>query len=106
MSVERVIVDGNVAVLVSENFGAGWSTWNLEYQETLLFHPKLVQACERGLNEGEVKLLLENMGYDDVYCGGWDDVSIEYVPQGQRFGLHEYDGSESLFIEDPRRFTA
>lgn len=38
---EKVIRDGKVAVLYSEGFGAGWSTWN-EGMNELVFHPKIV----------------------------------------------------------------
>lgn len=41
----KVIENGLVAVLYSPGYGAGWSTWNLEKElnETLLFHPSLVE---------------------------------------------------------------
>jgi len=47
---KKVIRDGKVAVLISHGFGAGWYSWNTEYQQ-LLFHPKLVEMVEQNRND-------------------------------------------------------
>ena len=41
---EKVIRNGQVAVLYSAGFGAGWYSWN--DKKELLFHPKLVEMVE------------------------------------------------------------
>ena len=46
--VNKVIRGGKVAVLYSPGYGAGWSTWGSEHKEILLFHPRLVEAVEKG----------------------------------------------------------
>ena len=93
---EKVIRDGKVAVIVSHGFGAGWYSWNSEHQE-LLFHPKLVEMVEQGkadqIDEDWIK---ENLGIEDVYCGGASDLQIHWLPIGTAFEIDEYDGSESL----------
>ena len=38
----KLIVDGKVAVLISPGFGAGWYTWNYDYPE-ILFDPAIVK---------------------------------------------------------------
>lgn len=99
MSVEKVVRDGSVAVLVSPGFGAGWSTWNSEHAEALLFHPKLVAWVESGKSADVDDLLSEILGLPEgglPYSGGASDLEIEWLPQGTAFTVHEYDGSESI----------
>ncbi len=94
---EKVIRDGKVAVLVSHGFGAGWYSWNSEHQE-LLFHPKLVEMVEQGINkEINDEWVKENLGID-IYAGGSDGLRIHWLPIGTAFDIDEYDGSESLQI--------
>ena len=40
--------DGKVAVMISPGFGAGWSTWNSEFRDTLLFDAEIAQAVIDG----------------------------------------------------------
>ena len=98
---DKVIRDGKVAVLISHGFGAGWYSWNTENQQ-LLFHPKLVEMVEQGkaveIDEDWVK---ENLGIENVYCGGAKNLKIHWLPVGTAFQVEEYDGAESLrTIED------
>jgi hypothetical protein len=92
---EKVIRDGNVAVLYSPGYGAGWYSWNSEHKE-LLFHPKLVEMVEAGRNaEITDNWLKENLG-PDFYAGGAKDLRIAWLPEGTAFEINEYDGSESI----------
>jgi hypothetical protein len=98
--VDRVVRDGMVAVLYSPGFGAGWSTWaGSEFREHYLFDPEVVAWVENGkvdsLPDLEVK-------YGDryFYDGGADDLEIRWVPIGTRFRIHEYDGSESVVLDN------
>lgn len=101
MQPEKVIRDGNVAVLVSPGFGAGWSTWGDNQQrEMLLFDRRFVEAAEAGTKDIE-PLAKEIFGDNPPYCGGWRDITIEWLPVGTRFCVEEYDGSESMrFVDD------
>ena len=38
----------------------------------------------------------ENLGINNVYCGGADDLQIEWLDEGTVFEIDEYDGSESI----------
>lgn len=103
-STEKVVRDGKVAVLVSPDFGAGWSTWNSEqHAAILLYHPLLVQLVEEKTGTQEkLEEVLATLGLGDkhIYTGGWCDVTIEWLDEGAKFLVHEYDGSESLWIRD------
>jgi len=103
---EKVIKDGKVAVLISTGFGAGWYTWNTEHQQ-LLFHPKLVEMVEQGKQDLiDEEWLSENLGIDDVYCGGAVDLEIYWLPIGTAFTVEDYDGSETLRTTDDLNIVA
>jgi hypothetical protein len=94
----KVIRDGKVAVLFSPGFGAGWSTWNGAYADDILFDPVIVGYVE---NEKWPELTTYvAMRYPDVYTGGLNDLTIKWIPQGSLFKVEEYDGSESITIND------
>ena len=99
----KVIENGFVAVLYSPGYGAGWSTWNYEdgLDETLLFHPALVEMVRNNRqNEIDTDWLVKNLGeeFRNVYCGGAMGLEIEWLPEGTIFRVEEYDGSESIVI--------
>ena len=108
MSVERVVRDGKVAVLISPPFGSGWSNGETrDKAEVLLFHPLLVQAKENRQGLAKVEAVVEavltnlNIDYRYLYLGGWDQTEIQWVPVGTRFYVNEYDGYEELIIIGP-----
>jgi len=98
MSVEKYVVDGKVAVLVSGGFGAGWSTWNND--EGLLFDKEVVEILlNEALSEEEQQYKIYSLcevKYPDAYLGGVTGLGVKWVSEGTRFVIKEYDGSESL----------
>ena len=100
---EKVIRNGEVAVLVSPGFGAGWYTWNLEHPECL-FDPDIVEAVLAKKSTDDIIALAEakwGTGNDDYfYAGGARSLTVEWVPIGTRFQIDEYDGSEGIEIAD------
>lgn len=100
--VEKVVRNGKVAVLYSPGWGAGWSTWN-GYEEILLFHPRLVEAVEKGQHsESQMNSILRDLlGDVALYVGGADDLKIRWIDQGSRFLVDEHDGSESIQVLGP-----
>jgi hypothetical protein len=108
----KVIRDGQVAVLYSPGFGAGWYTWNSlrgeseEQSLQLIFDPIIVELVEKrnGDNYREINNDIENRGEEilsEGYFGGAGDLTIAWLPVGTKFLINEYDGSESIqTIED------
>lgn len=84
-------------VLISPGFGAGWSTWE---GAGLATDARLIEAFERGISKEEMKELCIDLGYGDVYMGGFGDLKIVEVPAGSLFQIREYDGSEYIEIFD------
>ena len=102
MKVEKLIRNNMVAVLISPGFGAGWSSWNLEHKDSgmLLFDRRLVELAERQDWEAFEAKAIELTGDEGLYFGGMEDVKVQWVLQGTRFYVHEYDGSEHIVTEE------
>ena len=116
---DKVIVDGKVAVLVSGGYGGGWSTWMEEVEVgdiwecvqpnlSIVFEPKVVEmvlAGEKDKNRAERKATLDKIKeymtetYPGYYTGGAEGLEVEWVPVGSKFYIEEYDGNESLVLE-------
>jgi len=104
----KVIRDGKVAVLVSPGYGAGWSTWAYSVEEDnpgfMMFDPTLVDMVERGASAEEIEAYVKSK-YPDGYYGGAEYLTIQWLPVGTAFRIHEYDGSESVEIRDDIQWT-
>jgi hypothetical protein len=105
----KVIKDGKVAVLYSPCYGAGWSTWNSDDKDFLLFDPKIVAAVENKNYDLAAKLATEMgkemNGSDDYTCTlGAEDLEIEWIPEGEEFEVTEYDGNEGINIISQKRY--
>jgi hypothetical protein len=99
---DKLIIDGQVAVLVSHGYGAGWYSWDGD--ENALFDPVLAQALLDGKSMDELTRIASER-YPDVYLGGLDGLTVHWVPVGQRFRIEEYDGSEGLMLESEYRWV-
>jgi len=100
---EKVKKDGCIAVLYSPGFGAGWSSWNNNDKEWLLFNPEIVAAVESGdrkkAEEIAERLGKELNGENDYTCVlGADGLEIAWIREGEAFEITEYDGNESYNI--------
>lgn len=98
---EKYIVNGKVAVAYSPEYGAGWSTWesNNKLIDTLIFHPDIINMIlSEKQSEIDKDWLVKHFGeeFKEVYCGGVDSLSIEWIPVGTPFRIDEYDGYESV----------
>jgi hypothetical protein len=90
---KKIIRDGMVAVAVSGAFGAGWSTCNKIDPRDARFNQLFLDG-----NIDEVVRICKEEGLG--YAGGAKDVEILWVPEGTKFRIAEYDGSEDLVTED------
>lgn len=98
MGVDKYVVDGKVAVLVSGGFGAGWSTWNDD--EGMLFDKEVVEILlDKTLSEDEQQHKIYSLcevKYPDAHLGGVTGLDVKWVSEGTLFIINEYDGSERL----------
>lgn len=115
-----------IAVLISNGYGAGWSTWNNEYEEPfqIAYDKRVVEFWMNHHDEefieriswstfdydedrcdNELEEFLNSIGYGGIFTGGYDGLGISWVPVGSRFEITEYDGSEGLYILDINDFA-
>jgi hypothetical protein len=99
---EKVVRDGKVAVLVSYGFGAGWYTWHGVIE--LVFDPVIVDMVESNRRNDIQRYVEEKYLGQNIYLGGIDGLSVEWVPDGAKFRIEEYDGSESLVLESEEKW--
>ena len=97
----KVVRDGEVAVLISTDWGSGWYTANPDCTDCL-FDPDIVHLVEtldlsEFVNVERICELAESKwGTADRYFSTWGAGSLEIVwlPEGTRFLVREYDGRE------------
>ena len=91
--IEKYIQDNKAAILYSPGFGAGWSTWD---KEEISYDKRIVEKFLAGADEKEMKSFLNEIGYKDVYMGGYKQLKIKWLPVGTKYIIYEYDGNESI----------
>jgi hypothetical protein len=103
---DRYIRDGEVAILYSPGYGAGWSTWNTDYPcEELLFDPGLVSLILEwpGLyDDPELMEKIEvytTLKWPKIYVGGLVQLTVGWLPVGTKFYIDETDGAEAIVTE-------
>lgn len=85
--------DGELGVLVSYGYGAGWSTWN---DKELAYDKRIVDKWLENVSVDEMCNFVESLGYKRPYMGGYRQLKLEFVPRGTVFHIDEYDGYESI----------
>jgi hypothetical protein len=95
--IKKLIRNGEVAVLYSPGFGAGWSTWNQEVPE-IMFDPIIVDFVEK--EQWDELVTYVTLKYPGLYDGGMRDLQILWLPEGTEFKINEYDGSESVEVKE------
>ena len=88
---EKVIKNGQVGVLISPGYGAGWSTWNHDVDpKVMMMDARIIKAWQAGLLK-ELGIIDDD---DYVYGGGVSSLTLHWVPIGQEFRVVENDGFE------------
>ena len=89
---------GQVAVLYSPGYGAGWYSWNIDIPECL-FDPEIVQMILDKKDKIEIKSFVESK-YPSGYWGGADDLKIVWIDKGTLIRIDEYDGYEYVKVRE------
>lgn len=85
-----------LGVLISPGWGAGWSTW-YDDNYTIALDKRIIEYwLHNNPSEEQMKDFLNSIGYMNVYMGGYKQLELVFVPKGQMFCIHEYDGNESI----------
>lgn len=94
---EKMIVDGKVAVLYSPGYGAGWYTWNTTEGQQIVFDADIINDVLAGKDPTQTA----EQKYPNAYSGGCYKLEVKWLPIGTRFQIDEYDGNESVRILSP-----
>jgi len=93
---------GQVAVLYSPTYGAGWYTWNTQYPD-MIFDPSVVHMVLDSKDEKEMMervTVYASLKWPEAYLGGVDGLTVAWIPEGKQFRITEYDGNESIDLKD------
>lgn len=105
LMVEKLIINGLVAVIISPGYGAGWSTWDTQYGQELAFDKDIAQAIIQG-DQDKITNIINHKYPETDYNTINQHLVVEWVPQGSQFQIHEYDGSESIrYLKDMNILT-
>lgn len=85
--------NGELGVLISVGFGAGWSTWN---DTNLAYDKRIIEKWLEHPTTNEMRDYVKSLGYREPYMGGYSQLSLKFIPRGTMFCIHEYDGAESI----------
>lgn len=98
---------GEVAVLYSPRYGAGWYSWNTDIPECL-FDPEIVQMVLDQKPHEEIAKVASTK-WPNRYWGGAETLKVVFVPEGTKFLIEEYDGYETIMFQhfiEPTYITA
>ena len=98
-------------ILYSPGYGAGWTSWcsDKEVKKLMIDYPPIIEALEKKeeLDENHpavlqmVKDIQNKFGEEKIpYLGGVSDLTIKEVPDEALVRITEYDGYESVEIQD------
>jgi len=93
---EKVIKDGKVAVLISNDWGSGFHTYGAPLEA--IFNPQLVELIENENYEEAMEFIKKT--YPNVSVHGVENLCVEWVEEGREFYITEYDGLESIVYKD------
>ena len=99
---EKVIKDGKVAVLISNDWGSGFHTFVNGAPLEAIFNPQLVELIEnKNYNEAMefIKKTYPN-AYPNFSAYDITGLCVEWVEEGREFYITEYDGLESIVFKD------
>ena len=105
---DRLVHEGRVAVLVSPNHGGGWSTWNQEHGDAMLFDPQIadiMMSDESRTVKIEKARAIAELKYPDAYLGGIKDLEVWMLTPGTKFYIDERDGSETVITPEDIKWT-
>ena len=86
---------GEVAVLYSPGYGAGWYTWSTG-EEQALFDSRIVDLVLADKQDQIHEEFMKSIGLKGSYTGGAGQLQVEWIKKGTLFKIDEYDGSESI----------
>ncbi len=85
-----------IGIIISDGFGAGWSTWG---QPAMATDQELAHAIDKKL-DFEVISAIAKKNWPKEYLGGLKDCYVEWVDKGTHYKITVHDGAESIEFQD------
>lgn len=105
MQVEKYYNEkGQVGVIYSPGYGAGWSTWTSKNDDFALFDKGLVELVLRKASNEELKSYIQSKGQDIYVSDLGHQLEVEWMEPGTPFLIDEYDGFESITYSSGERW--
>lgn len=82
-----------LGVLISVDYGAGWSTCNAK---ELAYDKRIIEKWLEKVSSDEMCDYIESLGYDRPYMSGYGDLELRFIPRGTMFFISQYDGEECI----------
>lgn len=89
---EKVVRDNMVAVIITGSYGCGWFSWHGTL--SALFDPELVEWIEMGRPEDRLEYFAGK--YPEYSLSTLRNLRVQWVVEGERFFIDEYDGFENV----------
>jgi hypothetical protein len=96
-NMEKIIKDGKVAVLVSNDWGTGFYAYGAPLEA--IFNPLLVELIDNQKYD-EAKDFVRKTYPNFSYVYDIEGLCVEWVEEGREFYITEYDGMESIVFKD------
>lgn len=96
----KLVTDGHVAVLYSPGFGSCWYDPSFP---SCLTDPAVVDWVLAGKPKSQLREIITYLALaygEEFGIGGLDQLAVSWIPEGTRFVVHDYDGSEYILRED------
>jgi len=105
---EKVIKGGQVAVIISCEYGGGWYSWHSI--EKMLYDPKIVEVLEdKTIDKFAAWEWIRSYAkaiYPTQVFSGEERLAVRWVPVGAKFRISEYDGKESIVLRADERWLS
>lgn len=109
-----VAEDGSVAVVLSGDYGYGWSSSESDssVKHQLMLDSRIVRyvlsgenknICENDYND-LMKTIFPELGYVPGDFDGFCALTVKFIPKNTLFRIQEYDGLESIVLFDPSNY--
>jgi hypothetical protein len=105
--VEKLKRDGFVAVVLTNDYGRGFSSGLDRAQRVqAMFDPVVAASLENMENGLDTDDLTDYLWNNYRWGGNLDDLGVEWIREGREFVVDEYDGAEGLRFRDEQEWIA
>ena len=98
-----------VAILYSPGFGAGWSSWTVQYALQLATDSRIIKYrfnLDQFYHNIDIETFIKQINCFELmpYVGDFKKTRIKFIPEGTMFRINEYDGAETIEIYSPDNY--